>query len=118
MDLHNYFNNLTLFYIIYAVFVLLVIWLLLREVMNWYWKHNQMVSLMQEISEKLTRLDNSINNQNNNKGKTENFDPDNTPIKEDDIEKKIIEKKLKLYIVCCMKLKKSLMFSMSQLGTI
>lgn len=94
MDSHNYFDNFTLLYIIYGAIILLVIWLLLREIMNWYWKHNQMVSLMQEISEKLTRLDNSINKQNNNKGKTDNFDPDNTPIKED-IKEKIIEKKTK-----------------------
>jgi len=53
-----------------------------------------MVSLMQEISEKLTRLDNSINKQNNS-GKTDNFDPDNTPIKVENIKGKIIEKKPK-----------------------
>jgi hypothetical protein len=94
MESHKYFDNFTLLYIIYAAIILLVIWLLLREVMNWYWKHNQMVSLMQEISEKLTRLDYSINKLNS-KGKTENFDPDNTPKKEEDIKGKITEKKPK-----------------------
>lgn len=93
MDTHNYITFSNKQYIAYAFAILLLLWILLREVRNWYWKHNQMILLMQEISEKLTKVNDSINMQNNSMIHT--FDLDNTPIKEAKVEEIIIEKKPK-----------------------
>lgn len=63
MDSYNYLNYVE--YSLYAIVIIFIFWILLRELRNWYWKRNQMISLMEEISKKLTTLDNSINQQNN-----------------------------------------------------
>ena len=42
--------------IVIVVIVWFVLFLILREVMCWYWKINKMVGLMQEMSGKLDRL--------------------------------------------------------------
>lgn len=82
MDSYNYFTNFKGQYIIYTLAILGGLWFLLRELRNWYWKHNQMISLMQEISDKLTKIDNSINMKNNNISKIEVTEPEVVLIKE------------------------------------
>jgi len=93
MDSYNYLNYVE--YSLYAIVIIFIFWILLRELRNWYWKHNQMISLMEEISKKLTTLDNSINQQNNNATKIEVSPLENASINEEVIKKKLIEKKPK-----------------------
>ena len=58
--LENYFwTNIN--DIIMIFLVLVILWLLLREVRNWYWKHNKMVSLLREIRDEIHHLSNKFN---------------------------------------------------------
>ena len=94
MDSYNYSNLFNGTKFLYAIVAILVIWLLLREVRNWYWKHNDMIFLMQEISEKLTILDNSIHKQSNDDTKIEVTLPRNTYRNEEVIMEKVIKEEL------------------------
>jgi hypothetical protein len=88
----NFFNGKTY---IFVFGVIVSVWLLARELRNWYWKHNDMISLMEEISEKLTIIDNSINKQNNNDTQIEPSPPENFCINEGVIKEELTEKKPK-----------------------
>ncbi len=41
------------------VAIIITAFLLFREVVCWYWKHNEMVTLLREISGKLDKINNN-----------------------------------------------------------
>ena len=42
--------------ILIGILVWIVIWFIAREVMCWYWKVNKIISLLESIDQRLTRL--------------------------------------------------------------
>lgn len=50
MDIRYFFSNNVI-----IIFWIIVAFLLLREILTWYWKQNQIVKLLEEIKEELKK---------------------------------------------------------------
>lgn len=42
--------------VLVCIIVVIVVWLIVREIMCWYWKINRAISLLESINQKLDRL--------------------------------------------------------------
>ena len=63
------FDNLivtSLYYALFLIFIVSIIFLVIREINLWYWRINERIELLERIAKSLEFLENEIKNQKEN----------------------------------------------------
>lgn len=63
------FDNLiltSLYYALFLIFIVIIIFLVTREINLWYWRINERIELLERIAKSLEFLENEIKNQKEN----------------------------------------------------
>ena len=63
------FDNLivtSLYYALFLIFIVSIIFLVIREINLWYWRINERIELLEKIAKSLEFLENEIKNQKEN----------------------------------------------------
>jgi hypothetical protein len=84
--------------ILVPILVLICLWFILRELRNWYWKHNEMVSLLEKI-ERNTRKDFSSDSLNSAKKVGESSAWEGTSLNKQEIDSFMKSRKGKILLI-------------------
>ena len=63
------FDNLiltSLYYSLFLIFIVIIIFLITREINLWYWRINEKIELLERMAKSLEFLENEIKNQKEN----------------------------------------------------
>ncbi len=63
------FDNLiltSLYYALFLIFIVIIIFLVTREINLWYWRINERIELLEKMAKSLEFLENEIKNQKEN----------------------------------------------------
>lgn len=63
------FDNLivtSLYYALFLIFIVIIIFLVTREINLWYWRINERIELLEKMTKSLEFLENEIKNQKEN----------------------------------------------------